>query len=215
MKNLRKGLVFALVLLSVVSLGSVAGTYAKYTTTLATQTDSARVAKWTVGQTTTINNLFKSSYAASDDENATDVSALVDVVAPGTSGSYSFNLSGTVETNYTIDVTVAGVDTINTATYAPIVYTLDGNAVTDLDGNSVINAEDLALAIKALYPTGKVYAAGTVSESVHTIGWSWAIDGDNAKDTILGNEIVDDEDSHKVSLTVDITVTQSELKATA
>lgn len=214
MKNLRNGLVLSLVLLSVISMGSVAGTYAKYTTTLAQQTDSARVAKWTIGQTTNVENLFTSSYEASDAANGeTDVLSLVDVVAPGTNGEYSFNLSGTTETNYTLTVVTSAVDTINTVDYAPITYTLDSNPVTDMNTDGVINAEDLALAIAAIYPTDKVYAAGTVSESVHTIGWSWAINGDDAKDTILGNEIAADEDSHKVSLSITITATQSELKS--
>lgn len=215
MKNLRNGLVLSLALLSVISMGSVAGTYAKYTTTLTEQTDSARVAKWTIGQTTNVENLFTSSYEASDAAaGETDVLALVDVVAPGTNGEYSFNLSGTTETNYTLTVVATATDTINTVDYAPITYTLDGEAVTDMNADSVINAQDLALAIAALYPAEKVYVAGTVSESVHTIGWSWAIDGDDAKDTVLGNEIALDEDSHKVSLSVTITATQSELKGT-
>lgn len=216
MKNLRNGLVLSLALLSVISMGSVAGTYARYTTTLTEQTDSARVAKWTIGQTTNVGNLFTNSYKASDaadGETDTDVKALVDVVAPGTKGEYSFNLSGTTETNYTLTVVATATDTINTAEYAPITYTLDGNAVTDMNADSIVNAEDLALAIAALYPTDKVYAAGTVSESIHTIGWEWAIDGDDAKDTVLGNAIALNEDSHKVSLSITITATQSELKS--
>ena len=197
----------------IASAYSVSGTYAKYTTQLATQTDSARVAKWNFNQTQNINNLFTASYAASDGENKSDVSALVDVVAPGTSGQYSFNLSGETETNYTIVADVVATDTINTAEYAPIKYTLDTTEITDINEDGVVNAEDLALAIKGLYEPNKVYAAGTVSESVHTIKWSWAIDGDDAKDTVLGNEIVADGDSHKVSLSVTITATQSEKAA--
>ena len=213
MKNIKMFAIAALLVAVAVTSYSVSGTYAKYTTTLAEQTDSARVAKWEVKQTTNIENLFKSSYAASDDENATDVNALVDVVAPGTSGEYKFNLSGTVETNYTLTAVVTATDTINTATYAPIKYTLDGVEVTDMNTDNVVDATDLALAIAALYPTDKVYAANTVSESIHTIGWSWAIDGDDVKDTTLGNEIVANEDSHKVSLSVTITATQSEKAA--
>lgn len=212
---MKKMSMFALLLAAVIVTSySVSGTYAKYTTTLDEQTDSARVAKWSIGQTTNISNLFTSSYKASDATNGeTDVLASVDVVAPGTKGEYKFNLSGNIETNYTLTVVAAATDTINTSTYAPIVYTLDGNVVTDQNSDNVVTAEDLALAIAALYPTDKIYAAGTVSESVHTIGWSWAIDGNDENDTLLGNEIATNEDSHKVSLSITITATQSELKA--
>ena len=212
---MKKMSMFALLLAAVlVTSYSVSGTYAKYTTTLAEQTDSARVAKWNIEQTTNIENLFTSSYEASDATSGeTDVLSTVDVVAPGTNGEYKFNLSGDIETNYNLTVVANATDTINTITYAPIVYTLDGVEVTDQNTDGVVTAEDLALAIAALYPTDKVYAAGTVSESIHTIGWSWAIDGNDELDTKLGNEIVADEDSHKVSLSVTITATQTELKA--
>ena len=215
MKNIKMFAIAALLVAVAVTSYSVSGTYAKYTTTLAEQTDSARVAKWKFDQTTNIGNLFTASYAASDDASKTDVFSTVDVVAPGTSGEYKFNLSGVTETNYTLVANVVATDSINTAEYAPIVYTLDGNAVTDQNADSVVDATDLALAITALYDPAKVYAAGTVSENIHTIGWSWAIDGDDAKDTVLGNEIVANEDSHKVSLSVTITATQSELAPTA
>lgn len=203
MKNIKMFAIAALLVAVAVTSYSVSGTYAKYTTTLAEQTDSARVAKWEFNQTENIDNLFKASYDS-------DVNAQVDVVAPGTSGQYSFNLSGVTETNYTLVANVVATDSINTAEYAPIVYTLDNETITDLDANGTINALDLAKAITDLYDPAKVYAAGTVSESVHTIEWSWAIDGNDAKDTTLGNEIVADADSHKVSLAVTITATQSE-----
>ena len=208
MKNIKMFAIAALLVAVAVTSYSVSGTYAKYTTTLAEQTDSARVAKWEFNQTQNIANLFKASYDS-------DVNAPVDVVAPGTSGEYSFNLSGVTETNYTLVANVVASDTINTNTYAPIVYTLDSHAVTDQNADGVVDATDLAKAITALYDPDKVYAAGTVSESVHTIGWSWAIDGDNALDTALGNAIVADEDAHTVSLSVTITATQSELAPTA
>ena len=213
MKNIKMLVIAALLVAVAVTSYSVSGTYAKYTTTLATQTDSARVAKWDIDQTENIANLFKASYAAIDDDTKTDVLASVDVVAPGTSGEYKFKLSGNIETNYTLVANVVATDTINTAEYAPIVYTLDTVVITDKNNDGVVNAEDLAIAITGLYDTNKVYAAGTVSESEHTIKWAWDITGDDAKDTALGKDIAEDEDSHKVSLSVTITATQSEKAA--
>lgn len=212
-KNTRKVLVGSLALLTAVSMGSVSGTYARYTSDIIDKTDLARVAKWQLNKSTTIDDLFAVSYKVSDDDTKTDVLSTDKVVAPGTSGSYEFSLSGEVETNYTIDATISATDTINTDEYAPIVYTLDGTEVTDLDGDGVVTAKDLAKAIENLYKaadgtTQKVYAAGTVSESKHTIGWSWAIDGDDAKDTALGNDA-----TANVSLNVKLTATQSEKAA--
>ena len=215
MKNIKMFAIAALLVAVAVTSYSVSGTYAKYTSTLETQTDSARVAKWTVGQTTDIADLFRSSYEAKNAQNGeTDVFAPVNVVAPGTSGEYTFKLTGNVETNYTIDATVVGVDKINTSNYAPIKYTLDGQPITDMNQDNVIDAADLALAIDGIYLETEVYAAGTVSATPHTIGWSWAIDGDDEEDTALGEAIALDDTAHTVSLSVTLTVTQSELPAT-
>ena len=235
MKKARNVLVFGLMLATVASMGSVAGTYAKYTTSK-TDTDSARVAKWGIGVTNEVKDLFKSSYAASDDADQTDVNSgdtAIDLVAPGTSGEYKFTLTGTPETNYTLKVVATATDTINGSvmvpaveadpdngveaaeaiTYSPITYTLDETEITDQNGDGIVDATDLAKAIEALYNEKQVYAANTSSASEHTIRWSWAIDGNDVYDTKLGDEIAADEDSHKVSLSIAITATQSELSA--
>lgn len=202
MKNTRKVLVGALALLTVVSMGAMSGTYARYTSDIVDATDTARVAKWNINKVTKVD-LFKDSYL-SDAIKSTDK-----VVAPGASGSYEFGLAGgEVETNYTINATITGTDTINDDTYAPIVYTLDGTEYTSID--------DLTAAIEALY-AGKVFAAGTISESKHTIGWSWALDAADEADKAATNT----KDTAKaaangtVTLNVKLTATQSDQAATA
>lgn len=190
---MKKMSIFALLLAAVVGTTySVSGTYAKYTTTV-DYTDSARVAKWEINEISNVD-LFKSDYTAVNGNGDTKV------VAPGTSGTYSFQITGDVETDYTLKVEVTGTDTINTANYKPMSYTLDGNTYTTM--------AELETAIEALYDGSQVYAAGTVSESQHTIGWSWAFAGDDIEDTNLGNA-----HTGEVSLTIAITATQSETAA--
>lgn len=200
MKNTRKVLVGSLALLTAISMGAMSGTYARYTSEIVDKTDTARVAKWNINKVTTVD-LFKDSYLS----DAIKSSNTDKVVAPGASGSYEFGLAadGEVETNYTIDATITGTDTINTDEYAPIVYTLDGTEYNSID--------DLTAAIKALY-SGKVFAAGTISESKHTIGWSWALDATDEADKAATNA----KDTAKaaangtVTLNVKLTATQSE-----
>lgn len=196
-----------LVLTVVLSTGMTAGTYAKYTSGKE-DSDSARVAKWGIGITNEVK-LFKDSYISSDDTTKTDVVASNGdkVIAPGTSGEYTFTLTGAPETNYTLDVTVTGTDKTG-----KLVFTLDG---TKVGTNGTI--AELQTAIQDIYNTGKVYAANTTSGSNHTIGWYWAFDGDDAADTALGDGKGDNgdltADLEAVKLTVSITATQTEKAA--
>ena len=115
---------FALLALVTITSYAVSGTYAKYTYNFDTS-DSARVAKWGVNKSISID-LFNESYIAEDaDANQTDVASengTDKVVAPGTEGFYAFELdltnSGVPETNYIIKFTnitadkTVGTDTI-------------------------------------------------------------------------------------------------------
>ena len=160
MKNLRKGLVFALVLLSVVSLGSVAGTYAKYTST-ATGTDSARVAKWsfTVGGTETATtdtftfNLFNTTYDNVASANGTDK-----VIAPGTTGFFNIVLANASEVNAAYDIEYEVTNTNN----IPVEFSVDGTTwesdITEL------NVDDKAINMNGGTETIKVE-------------WRWAFEG--------------------------------------
>lgn len=105
---MKKRTMTLFVLLALVTITSyaVSGTYAKYTYNFDTS-DSARVAKWGVNKSFSID-LFKTSYVASDaTAGETDVASngTDKVVAPGTEGFYAFelDLTGNVpETNYII-----------------------------------------------------------------------------------------------------------------
>lgn len=167
MKNLRKGLVFSLVLLSVISLGSVAGTYAKYTST-ANATDSARVAKWsfTVGGTETATqntfafNLFNTTYdnvASKDNGDGTHDK----VIAPGTTGFFDIVLANASEVNATYDIEYDVTNTNN----IPVEFSVDGtNWTADL---TTLNVEDKAINMNGGTETIKVQ-------------WRWAFEGTNS-----------------------------------
>ena len=155
MKNLRKGLLFSLVLLSVISLGSVAGTYAKYTSTAAA-TDSARVAKWsfTVGGTETATsdtftfNLFNTTYDK--------------VIAPGTEGFFDIVLANASEVNATYDVVYEVTNTNN----IPVEFSVDGTDWTaDL---TTLNVDDKAINMNGGTETIKVQ-------------WRWAFEGTSSE----------------------------------
>ena len=138
----KKLTVLGTLLLAVVISGySVSGTYAKYTSNI-DLTDEARVAKWEIGladPTKTELNLFEDSYFYGDDNHLT-VGAIADVdgnkanvVAPGTHGQFTFALTGSIETNYTISVNATGknpvvlTDDAGQVIYNPMKFYLDTN----------------------------------------------------------------------------------------
>ena len=188
-----------LVMAVIASAYSVSGTYAKYTTT-STGTDSAIVAKWGINATTNVD-VFKASYSEGEPSYVDVVSGdSTDVVAPGTKGSFNYQLSGTPEVNYTINVDLTGSED-NT-----------GRIVWSLDGSEVGNLTQLQTAINTLY-NGKVFAAGTASNNNHEIGWEWKFEEaeKDDDDTTLGNA----EIPATVTLKVTVTATQSEAEPNA
>lgn len=96
---LRLGLLA--MVLTLVTMPMVSSTYAKYVTA-ANASDTARVAKWGVditAETIADDELFDLEYDTEDLEYTGDVSveALTNVVAPGTTGSFVFDITGTPE----------------------------------------------------------------------------------------------------------------------
>lgn len=235
---MKKGItILGVLLMAVIATSySVSGTYAKYVSKIELA-DEARVAKWEIGmdQEEMKNlNLFKSSYTY--DKDGIVVKALTseddNVVAPGTHGQYTFALTGTLETAFTLDVkaTVSDNVVLSAGTkytenkvektldkdYAPIQYSLDGT--------NWMNAEALEDALNALYSTDgskNVYAPQTIAaKGETTIYWKWAFDEtdtavapdftpNNTLDTLLGN-------NGELTVKIDMTITaeQSHLDVT-
>lgn len=182
----------------------VGGTFAKYTSS-ATGKDSARVAYWGFGETTSLalSGLFNNAYS-------TDVQSknAEDVIAPGTAGSASFgfvydeevksNLTGVEtaiavtgpEVDYTFTVAVTeSCDALikaNTNIQWKLTKKVGTDPATDVIAWGTWDA--MITAIKDLAGTGhtngvKDYeantlpAAFTAADEMYTIEWQWLIEG--------------------------------------
>lgn len=218
MKKARNILVFALMLATVASMGSVAGTYAKYIST-STTTDEARVAKWgfSMDDKSYENvDLFKDSSKVLSTAGTKDD---LTVIAPGTSGTYSFTVdSKTTEVDYRVTLVATVTDGVklteaeaqsvvstHTGEYAPIKYTLT-NTTTGTAVVEDVDAATLQAELNKLY-TGTVITAGTTENSTYKIDWEWAaeVDADTNKlDTLLGQNAT----GKTVKLEIEITAEQ-------
>lgn len=106
---------FALCLITTCVIGT---TLAKYTTGGATQ-DSARIAKWGVTLAIEGDDMFNNEYTGTNGNVTVKSSDTLKLVAPGTSGSATFSISGTPEVAVQIDIVFNGVDIVLPAgTYA-------------------------------------------------------------------------------------------------
>ena len=192
------------VLVAVLSLTFVSSTFAKYTTS-GTAEDTARVAKWGV----TITASGDSTAVLDTKDDATEVEIISntgELLAPGTKGQLgSIALSGdpevAVKVSYVATVTLTGWDA--SGYYCPLVVKVNG---TPVDTSSVTTADQYAAAIKAaIEACGNNYTANEdITAEACLITWEWAFEGENEKDTALGNLAV----APKIDVRVDVTVEQ-------
>lgn len=107
----KMSVLVALVMAVAVTSYSVSGTYAKYTSNV-DLTDEARVAKWSFTATDKEGNpitdtnkfkLFADSYSYNGTRYVKSMTEGQNVVAPGTSGEYTFKFKGNMEVRYTLD----------------------------------------------------------------------------------------------------------------
>ncbi len=206
----KKALLIGALILAVVVTGfSVSGTYAKYVS-FDEKADSARVAQWSLDKLTDIN-LFQESYDTILDGTEADAESVNGdkIVAPGTSGSYTFNITGIFETNYRLDVELLEdshsiryeIAPNGTAyVYDPIQFKLvkinDDLTETDVQGWT-----DFATFKTALEGLSETNYIGTESEKLmindtYRIEWKWDFEGDgilqsDEEDTLLGNAIAE------------------------
>ena len=194
----------------------ISGTWAKYTTNKSA-TDTARVAKW--GVVITAETPDDNEYQATEltvTETAVTTVNNTKVLAPGSGVNFaSINVTGTpevaVEVTYTATLELTGwviAGTGGSEEYMPLVFVINGDeySMTGL-GSANIDAFEAKIAeIIAAY--SKKYAADTdlstkASEEL-TVSCYWAFNGDDAKDTKLGDLATAPE----VSLTINCSVTQ-------
>ena len=195
-KNTFMRVASALLVAVLLTTCAIAGTFAKYTTSKES-TDTARVAKWGVNIQVAVDGAFATEYEA----DATDYTASANTVvssgtdnllAPGTSGDLLANatISGTPE----VAVRVTKVATLELTGwvvdgdfYCPLVITVDG---TPIKGTDYDSATEFIAAVEARLDGVKDYEPNTNLAESHVVTWEWAFEGDNEKDTALGNAAV-------------------------
>ena len=193
---------------------AISSTFAKYTTTGAAGTASARVAKWGVTIDTTITDLFVDKYDAGSEDEVIGFEA-ADVVAPGTTGSVTLATSVTGTPEVAVEVTTAAEVTLSNwevedAWYCPLAFTVNGQTKcgNEFDDAAAFEAwieGEIAKATKQ-YPAGTDLSAATDFDLA--ISWTWAftgaVDQTDANDTALGDAATPAE----VEISITQTVTQ-------
>lgn len=168
------------VFVAIFSLTLVSGTWAKYTSTVS-GADNAKVAKWEwkvsdlevkQGMTST-NFKFDLFNTIKDTAGADETDVKENLIAPGTSGEFSFNIANLSEVNakyyITFEVTQDG-----TAPKVPLQFKL--NDATDWSDTLTGIAEGAAVPIAMESGTGTV-----------RVQWQWAFeDRADATDTTIG-----------------------------
>ena len=197
---MRKNRLFILgiftVMVALVSLSLVSGTWARYTSEVSGE-DSAKVAKWAFtvsdksygyNSTTAVTekftfNLFNTikdtGGSAEADISATDGS----IIAPGTQGSFDLVLTNTsqVTAEYSVVFDVTNSQSI------PVEFSTDGGSSWGTLGN-----------IAASDATKLAHTSGT---KTITVQWRWVYDGDHTALGILG-------DAAEIKVSAAVTFTQ-------
>lgn len=183
-----------LVLTVVLSMGSVAGTYAKYISSV-DSSDEARVAAWGLGVTVSTRDLFADSYTAGNKKIAASENG-DNILAPGLEGYYDFQFTGTApEVAYKLSVDLdgteytGGTDELRELLEDSILFTLEdshGNAVNSNLENKVLSV--FIDQLEAYYADKKFEAGTALDNETYTIHWSWPFEaGYDEDDTTLGD----------------------------
>lgn len=208
-KQKRTATIASMAALLAVVLGMGGQTFAKYITSQETK-DTATVAKWGVVINADATNLFGAKYENNViDNSGNDIVAGgdYDVVAPGSSGSMRFTVSGQPEVAAQISFAVEGKEVslgYNVKTeenqvgtnhvYYPIKWTLTNNkdAEDETKGLTLAEVETKLEALTAAYTPDQ--DEKTSIDLDYTISWAWEFSEDTAisyRDTVLGNYAVD------------------------
>ena len=194
-KKERKFLLAALLVVTVLITSILVGTLAKYITT-GEISDEGNAAKFGLNIPNTVN-LFSDSY--------TNVQAETDgkkIIAPGTSGQYKFEVTGTSEVSYKVSAEIAVNYSEAWDGYEPLEFSIDGTNWTNLtDFKTNLSS---ALSSETMSPNA-AYA------STQTIYWRWPFfvsEENDVKDTNIGSLAAD---GTVFKVTVSITVTASQV----
>ncbi len=212
-KNLMMRIASVVLVLTLLSTCAISGTFAKYVTTVSGE-DDARTAEWSIAAGDTwATETFSIKYDSA--ENFSVDGGDAKVVAPGTTKTATYSLTGAPEVDYqvTFDFTAtndiylgagsysypAPYDTSMNVTmaendkYYPITWTVKLSAdKADVSGTAALTKGDntftnLAAVAAAINATKLDYKANEECDVTLTLTWNWAIGDGNAKDTALGN----------------------------
>ena len=173
MKKNKKMMLIALLALLVVASAAFIGTLARYVTSNEVS-ESADVAKFGLNIPNSIN-LFSDSY--------TNVKADVDgkkIIAPGTSGFYDFEVTGTSEVAYKVSADISLTYSEEWDDYDPLVFSVNGNTWTEFD----LFKENLSSALAS-----EIMAPNATYSTEQRIYWKWPFHvstENDVKDTEMG-----------------------------
>ncbi len=245
MKNKKMGILAVLVMLVAVTLNSVGGTYAKYISQYGV-TDTARVARWSFNDTAVRTvDLFEQSYTKDTDKHTYVASSdMYKVIAPGTEGSYAYQIEGTAETNFEITKNVKVTNSVvypmsDGKLYDPVEFSFDGGKsykrLSDIATNVTYDTVKKAYVYELNTADGKVYAANTVlsgNDAIKdSIAWRWRFDkecstneagvetcknpySNDFYDTELGKQINLASPQYTIEATIGVSVVQTDKVAT-
>lgn len=215
-KNKALTAAFSVFALTMVSMCAIGGTFAKYAAQ-GSGNDSATVAAWGIELTVSGDNALYDDSKSGDEVTAKAVTENTKT-APGTYQKLAtVELTGTPEVAYEITVN-ANLDlgdkwVVDGDVYCPLVFTVGGTPY-EIDGINITTTAELEAAVeKAIIiaiaggdglTNVQSYDAGVAvptSANEVLIDWTWAFDGDSAKDTKLGTAA---NASVKLDLTVKV-----------
>ncbi len=227
-KKSKTIIVAAIVLMLCLITTCVVGTtLAKYTTS-GSGNDSAQVAKWGVKIEIQGDKLFNNEYKNSD--GAVTVKSTSDVVAPGTSGSTTFSISGTPEVSLRVSIdfvknydvflkagyTNSGI-AAGEADYHPIEFTLKQvkNYSGEVDVELIKGTlDEIQAYLNNWSSNAKDYKPNTVLDSTFELSWEWAFSQNDKADTILGDLIAEGKgncDNYCLNVGYTLTVTATQI----
>ena len=122
----RKGALILLLVLCVAVTATLIGSLAKYVTS-ETVSDEAVVAKFGLNIPNDVD-LFSDSYT-----NVTADPEGKKIIAPGTAGSYKFEVTGTSEVTYSVSANIDMTYSEGWEGYKPLEFSINGTTWTDFD----------------------------------------------------------------------------------
>lgn len=191
--------IIAVVLMVCLILAMGAVTFAKYISSGTTGDQTATAAKWGFVVTVDASKLLGENYSVQgSDTLATVVTAdgvavkasadSGNLVAPGTTGSVTFTISGEAEVAAKLTLSVSpatgsSIEEIYVSDYYPIKWTLK-------KGDDVVNTLENKKLSEITSGELATIAAGTSASGTYTLSWEWKLDNSkDAEDTIIGYKV--------------------------